>query len=518
MNFVHLVPGNIEEYGEYPFLKYEDQEYTNVDLMQFASRLAHGLQNMGLQKGDRVILFLPNIPEVCISQVGVLMVGAIVIPVNPSLSPQELSYIIDHSEALMIITWAGLSETVRTAKELSSVKPSVIVVGKDQDEDSINFADCYADNDAYHPVDQPDDALAVIMYTSGTTGNPKGVMLSHFNLYMQGHADMVACGIMDEDGTRVLEKPNTLCVLPISHVYGFSVMAVTLLAGGTMFLIPDFDIEKILTCIQDNKIASFPAVPTIYAYLAIYPDAEKYDTSSVARWYAGSSALTAEIRDAFEKRYNTKILDAYGLTETVSGLTMQRYNRPIKAGSVGCAIPNISIRVLDSDDQPLPPGQVGEFVVKGPNVMQGYYNNEEETARVLKDGWFYTGDMGYMDEDGDIFIVDRKKDLIIRSGFNVYPSEVEAVLYNHPDISDAGVIGVPDKVYGEQVCAFVVPKEGAKPNKKDIQAFCRENLAKYKVPCYIEFCDSLPKNELGKTLRRELKVDLDNLVAVGEDL
>ncbi len=514
MNFVHLLQDNIDKYGEYVFLNFEGQGYTNTDMQRLSNRLAHGLRKMGLQKDDRVAVFLPNMPEVCISQLAILRAGGIVVPINPSLSPQELSYIINHSEPFIIITSTDLAETVRTAKELSSVKPPVIETGQNTHPDFIPFVDCYADDDTFLMIDQPDDAIAVIMYTSGTTGTSKGVMLTHSNLYMQGYLDAQSCGILDADGNPLLEKVHVLGILPLSHVYGLSSTAVFLLTRGTIFLMSGFDMEQILKSIQENEITLFFGVPTMFAWLAIFPDVEKYDTSSVVRWISGSAALSGEIRNAFEKRYNTTMLEGYGLTETVTGFSLQTHNRPIKPGSVGQVIPRCEVRVVNDEGLPLPPGQVGELTIKGPNVMKGYYKNVEETARVLKSGWLYTGDMGYMDEDGDIFIVDRKKDLIIRGGFNVYPSEVEEVLCSHPDISDAGVIGVPDKEYGEQVCAFVVPKEGAKASKKEIQSFCRESLAKYKVPRYIEFCDSLPKNDLGKTLRRQLKVNPEDLVAV----
>ena len=517
MNFARLALDNIDRYGEYVFLRFEDREFTNTGLEKLFNRFSRGLQKRGMQKDDRVVVFLPNMPEVLISYQAILRAGATIVPVNPSLSYHELSYIITDSEASIVITAKGLLETVQAAKELSSVKPVIITVGTDLPEGFISFEDCYAEDDTFLMFEQPDDAVAIIMYTSGTTGKPKGVMLSHLNIRMEGYGDSQQIGLLDSDGNRILDKIKMICVLPFCHVYGLCTMGVAYLSGGTVFLMSEFDMGKILNCIQDNEITVFGMVPTMYAWLAIFPGAENYNTSSVVRWISGGSALSLETRQAFEERYNAKVLDAYGLTESTSGFSMQRHDRPIKPGSVGPAIPGSEVRVVDDEGRPLPPGQVGELIIKGPMVMIGYYKNEEETKRVKKDGWLYTGDMGYLDEDGDIFIVDRKKDLIIRGGLNVYPSEVEQVLYGHPDVADAGVIGVPDKAYGEQVCAFVVLKEGATASKKEIQAFCRESLAKYKVPRYIEFADELPKNDLGKTLRRQLKVNVNDLVAVGED-
>lgn len=461
MNFFNLSLDNINKYGEYTFLNFEDQEYTNADIERLSNRLAHGLQNRGLQEGDRVVMFLTNMPEVLISYQAILRTGAIIVPVNPALSFHELSYIIDHSEAVIVITSTALVETVRKAKEISSVRPSVIVAGKEHhEEDFISFTDCYTNNDAFLMIDRPDEATAVIIYTSGTTGTPKGVMISHFNLYMKSHGDSQQIGLIDANGTLLLDKVNLLAVLPFSHVYGLMTMGVAYVSRGRIFLLPTFDIEQILKQMQENEITVFGGVPTMYAWFAVFPGAEKYDTSSVVRWLSGSAPLSVEARNAFEKRFNKKIMDAYGLTETLSGTTMQRHDRPFKPGSVGPATPGAEIRVVDENGTPLPFGQIGELTVKGPYVMKGYYKNEEETARVIKEGWLYTGDIGYMDEEGEVYIVERKKDLIIRGGFNIYPSEVEKVLCSHPDIIDAGVLGIDDKEYGEQVCAFIVPKEG----------------------------------------------------------
>lgn len=505
MNVVHLALDNIDKYGEYVFLKFNEQEYTNTDMERLSNRLGHGLQQRGLQKDERVVVFLHNMPEVLISYYAILRAGAIVVPVNPQLSAQELAYIIDHSEAAMIISSARLSATVRRAQKLAAAESIVIVVGEDPQGDFIPIEECYAADDELLMIDRSDDASAAIIYTSGTTGTPKGVILSHFNLYMEGHSDIQVMGLIGSDGSRLIDNINLLVALPLTHVYGLCTMAVAYLAGGTIFLLPGFNIEQILACIQAYEITVFGGIPVMYDALAAYPNVEDYNVSSVVRWLCGAVPLSAEVRNSFEKRYKTTILEGYGLTESVAGFSLQRYDRLIKPGSVGQSISGVEIRVADDEGRPLPPGHVGEFSIKGANVMKGYYKNEAKTARIIRDGWLYTGDIGYMDEDGDIFIIERKDDLIKRAGFTIYPSEVEEVLGSHPDIDEAAVLGIPDQDYGERVGAFIILKNGAQTSPEKIRDYCRESLADYKVPHYIEFCDRLPKSELGRILRRELK-------------
>ncbi|HEX7784719.1 MAG TPA: AMP-binding protein, partial [Methylomirabilota bacterium] len=331
-------------------------------------------------------------------------------------------------------------------------------------------------------------------------GVPKGVALSHANL--ESNARAIA---------SLHELPReewAVTVLPLSHSYGLTVMNAGHLLGSRGVLLRWFNPELVLQTIQDYRAVSMAAVPTMLVYLLHYPDAERFDTRSMRVWGSGAAPLPVEVVEPFERKFGGKILEGYGLTEAAPVVSTHRLTGPRKIGSVGQAIPGVAISIQDDGDRPVPVGQVGEVCVKGPNVMTGYYRNPEETARTVRDGWLHTGDMGRLDEDGFLFIVERKKDLIIRGGFNIYPREVEEVLYAHRSVAEAAVVGTKDPRMGEEVVAFVVPKEGETLSAEEIIGFCESRLARFKCPKQVRFVPSLPKSPIGKVLRKELRTQV----------
>jgi long-chain acyl-CoA synthetase len=339
--------------------------------------------------------------------------------------------------------------------------------------------------------------LAVILYTSGTTGRPKGVALSHDNLASNARA---AASLHELD-----REAWALSVLPLSHSYGLTVMNAGHILGTRGVLLRWFTPELVLETIQRYRCQQMSGVPTMFVYLLNFPGAERFDTSSMRLWGSGAAPLPLEIVEPFETKFGGRLLEGYGLTEAAPVVSAHRFSGVRKLGSVGQPIPGVTVKIFDDDDRELPAGEVGEVCVRGRNVMLGYYGLPEETARTIRHGWLHTGDVGKLDGDGFLYIVERKKDLIIRGGFNIYPREVEEVLYAHPAVAEAAVVGVRDPLMGEDVLAFVVLKAGARATPEAIAGFCQERLAKYKCPKQVRFVDALPKNAVGKILRKELR-------------
>ena len=350
----------------------------------------------------------------------------------------------------------------------------------------------------FEPVEVEEDETAVILYTSGTTGHPKGAMLTHKNLYSNARDVADYLGFSEND--------RVVATLPVFHVFALTVVVnAPLLKGATILLVPRFSPGDVFQTIKEQQGTVFAGVPTMYNFLYQYPEGDPADFSNIRLAISGGASMPVALLHNFEDKFNVKISEGYGLSEASPVTCFNPFDRERVPGSIGTNIINVENKVVDEYGEEVPVGEVGELVVKGPNVMKGYYKMPEETAAAIRDGWLYTGDLARQDENGYFYIVDRKKDMIIVGGFNVYPREVEEVLFTHEDIVEAAVIGVPDTDFGEEVQAFVVLKAGATANAEKLKAYCADHLAKYKVPKTIEFLDELPKNTTGKILRRSLK-------------
>jgi long-chain acyl-CoA synthetase len=512
---------NCVRFGPYKALIYEDQqdvrEYSNMDIAREAAQLAAGLQALGIEKGDRVIVMMINCPEVIIAYQAIARAGAIIIPVMPLLKGPEVRYIAENSTAKAVITSPILLPLLHGALADVSTMQHIITAGNVEAQANTpgnragspfytlhTYSDVVKKGEAgakdflspagAAPV--AEDDIAVILYTSGTTGHPKGVVLTHRNLISNALS-----GRGPERLTR--DDETNLAVLPLAHAYGILVSNVFFLRGLTIVAYPRFDTTAVLSAIERYRIVSFAGVPAMFVALLFSPDADKYDTSSLQMCVSGSAPLPVVILEGFEKKFGCRILEGYGLSEGSAALTGHSLEMERRPGSVGKPLPDVEVLVVDENDQPVPVGESGEIIARGPNIMKGYYNMPEETRAALKNGWLHTGDMGRFDEDGYLYIVERKKDVIIRGGLNIYPRDVEEVLGRHPAVIEAAVIGVPSERMGEDVKAFVVTS--APIDAETLLAYCRESLANYKTPYEIEFLNALPRNAVGKIDKKELR-------------
>ena len=498
MTLARLGDESIRRYGEYEALAFEGRRLTNVDQQRAACRVAHALRRLGVEPGDRVVVMLPNCPEVMQSYGGILRLGGVIVPVIFLLGEAEVAHILTDSEAKVVITSSDMVWKVEKQIGVLPTLRHVLLVDGGGEGGVRSYAEEIArEHDSFEPAPRAEADLAVILYTSGTTGAPKGVALSHGNLESNARA---SASLYELDRERW-----GVAVLPLSHSYGLTVMNAGHILGTRGALLRWFNLEEVLKTIQEFRAEAMSGVPTMFVYLLHYPEAARYDTSSMRVWGSGAAPLPVEIVEPFERRFGGKLLEGYGLTEASPVVSAHRLSGVRKLGSVGPPIPGVTVSIRDDGDRALPAGEVGEVCVKGPNVMIGYYRNPEETARTIRDGWLRTGDMGRLDDDNFLYIVERKKDLIIRGGFNIYPRDVEETLYAFPGVAEAAVIGMTDTLMGEEVIAFVVLKPGQSATAGEVIAFCQGRLANYKCPKEVRFVDALPKSPVGKILRKELR-------------
>jgi long-chain acyl-CoA synthetase len=510
-----------------------DAKLTYRQLDDAVDRFAAGLQQLGVGQGDRVAIMLPNCPQFVIAAYATWRIGGIVVCCNPLYVAREIEHLVNDSGAETFVVMSQFYERVKGIRSSTGLKRVVVsnikeyfpgllkllfTLAKEKKEghkvDLSGDADTYWFQDVMHdaaarptPAEIDPEAVSTLIYTGGTTGGPKGAQLTHRNLV--SNAIMLNIWVRSKEAEDVM-----LAVMPYFHVYGLTAGMNTCVANAlTMVQLPNpRDMVQVLKSIETHRVTYYCGVPTMFVGFLNFPDRDQYDLTSVRFAVSAAAPLPPEVQQQFQAVTGGRMMEAYGLTETSPTATMDPIDSP-RDHSLGVPVPDTDVKIVDTETgtQELPAEEIGEIIIKGPQVMKGYWNLPTETANALRvgpdgqPGWFYSGDIGYMDEDGYFHIADRKKDMIIAGGYNIYPAEVEAVLFEHPAIKEAAVIGVPHEYRGETVKAFIVLKEGETATEKEIVEFCQEQMAAYRVPRIIEFRDDLPKSMIGKVLRRELR-------------
>ncbi|GHT35038.1 long-chain-fatty-acid--CoA ligase [Planctomycetales bacterium] len=501
----------------------DERKYTFAELECWSAKIAEILRSQGMRCGDKVMLLAPNVPEFTASYYAILRLGGVVVPANTLLLSREIADLLEHSDCRYFIVWHALAEKAVAAFEAIDSCQSLFFIGANRTELPENILAHYVQGPLHNPskfvIDELYDAVpgvcdceqtspddpAVILYTSGTTGKSKGVELSHFNIFSNA--------LYTRDKALLLDHTSvTIAVLPLFHTFGqTAIQNASILAGATMVMVSQFEPKKMLNEISKHRVSCIAAVPTMYNLMISAYKRRPCDTSSLKVAISGGASLPVAIYNEFERHFGFKIIEGYGLSETSPIVCVTPADAEVnKAGSIGPELFGTQARIMRDDGTFADVNETGELVVRGHNVMRGYYKDPAATQAAFVNGWFKTGDIARVDEDGYFYIVDRKKDVIIRAGMNIYPREVEDVLYHHPAIREAAVIGIPDETLSENVLACVVLADGASITASELQKYCREHLAVYKCPKQIDFMESLPKNSTGKILKRELKVSKAN--------
>jgi long-chain acyl-CoA synthetase len=496
VNLVQPVLDAARRDPDHPAVKLDDVVLTYGALDGATAHIAGLLTEHGLTGGDRVGIMLPNVPYFPVCYYGALRAGAIVVPMNVLLKKREVEYYLHDSGAKLLFAWEGFAEDAQAGADAAGTECVLVKVG--EFEQQVGAA-----SPVTEVIDSADDDTAVILYTSGTTGQPKGAELTNANLLENASGSRALFSL---DGDAV-----TLGALPLFHSFGQTCgMNATLGAGGVLTLIPRFDPGKALEIIVRDHVNVFEGVPTMYGAMLHHPNRADFDLGSLKVCASGGSAMPVELMRQFEEAFGCIVLEGYGLSESSPVASFNHPDRERKPGSIGTPITGVDMKVVDDEDDEVAQGEVGEIVIRGHNVMKGYWQRPEDTAETIRDGWLHTGDMGRVDEDGYFFIVDRKKELIIRGGYNVYPREIEEVLYEHPAVREAAVVGFPHDEYGEEVGAAVSLREGAHATPEELRAFVKEQVAAYKYPRKVWLLDDLPKGPTGKVLKREIEPPADD--------
>ncbi|PCR92196.1 class I adenylate-forming enzyme family protein [Natrinema ejinorense] len=513
-NLVTEVEETVNANPESPAIAYEGTELSYAEFWEQAGQFAQALENRGIGEGDRVGIYLPNLPQFVTAFYGTLRAGGIIVPMNPQYKSREISHMLGDSGAKAVVALADLVPNVLEVQDDTDVE-QVVSVGADV-EGATEFGDFLA-GETKDVVDRADDDVAVQPYTSGTTGTPKGVLLTHHNLAFTTRANAV----IPPGGFQASDR--LIGTLPLFHIYGMSVvMNGAMYSGGTYYPVPEWDAPAVMQQLEDDEITIMFAVPAMFNDMINQPDAAEYEFESLRFANSGGSSLPLEVLDRFEDLWGVQLNEGYGLTET-SPVTHANTNENRRKGSIGQPLEGVEAKIVDDDFEAVPRVEegpideeeadlhdiTGELVIHGPNVMKEYYGLPEANEEAFtEDGgkrWFHTGDIGYWDEDDFYYVVDREKHMIVTGGYNVYPREVEELLFEHEDIADAAVVGVPDERRGETVKAFVVPTPDAEATPEDIKQYCLTNLAEYKHPREVEFVQELPRTTTGKVQKFELR-------------
>jgi long-chain acyl-CoA synthetase len=499
MNLARIADERVKEQGELLSLIYEGKEITNVEIARESRRLARALKDLGVNRGDRVILQMPNCPEVLHGFRAIWRIGAVVVPINYLVGEEETTYIYQDSGAKVVISSSAFLPKIQVAKAKAPGLETVILIDPEVPQGFLSYPRLIEKKpEETEVVDMADDEIAALIYTAGTTGRPKGVMHTHFSLYENARLGF--------ETTPLPEGLVSVFVLPLCHSYGIASMNLGLFRRrGMAILVNSFGVETIFAAIEKYRANVLAGVPTMYVYMLLFPEPKKYDLRSMKYWFSGSAPLALETFNRFKEVFGFEIIEGWGLTEAGANNSVNPLEGVKKVGSIGLPKKGTEMRIVDNEGNSLPSHKEGEIVIRGPMLMKGYWNKPEETAKVLRAGWLYTGDIGYVDEDGYFWITGRKKDLIIKAGENISPHAIEEVLFRHPKVSEAAVIGIKDDLYGEDIKAFVVLKPGQEATAEEIIEFCRQHLTRFFLPKEVAFLKALPKNLVGKVLKKELR-------------